>query len=262
MSIEDLGSLQDYILNGDNYQRVLPDGSTLVIPGNLINGQPHRPVAPSREAQDSYYIAGDPCQPISLAAGCAVWSHDATTGYWHVGPIAQYNPEVTTCLCALVGDFEGLADPAACRSELEAQLNALDGRPLNTIFPGWWLALNGFAPSLPIVIDQYFIACLPVFVIIPRTPVPPPPAQCTVGTAIDALGVCKEYDPPVPFPLKDITMSVPRTPPPTTKPQKIFLPNPNPIELSGVAPWPLPQVIMAPECTKCMTGEDGEEEAI
>jgi hypothetical protein len=248
LSAQDLGTLADYVLNGDNYQRVLPDGSTLVIPGQ--QGRP--PLSPT-SVKDTYRPLNGDC----ASGTCALIVHDVFTGFYYIEGIATFDPQIETCICALAGSFES----PNCVAQVQAQVDSLAGKILFETVPLWLIEELGVPLDALFAPDFWFIACYGDTIVIPNL-VSPIPASCPAGTAIDALGVCKAYDPPVPFPLKDITSMVPRTPPPTTKPQKIFLPNPNPIELSGVAPWPLPQVIMAPECTKCMTGEDGEEEAI
>jgi hypothetical protein len=207
---------------------------------------------------------------VSIDFSCNCVFHDANTHLMFT--VAACGAGAGGCVTGNIDLPGGCAAVERCQARVDAmagvRLDAteylFDGFPTAILnpFPAWLLSqLSPEQIALGYLPDWWAVFCDPIVVTIPgygRSI----PASCPAGTAIDALGVCKAYDPPVPFPLKDITSMVPRTPPPTSKPQKIFLPNPNPIELSGVAPWPLPQVIMAPECTSCMTGEDGEEEAI
>src|SRR6266568_4294131 len=127
MSAQDLGTLADYVVNGDNYEKVQPDGSTLVIPGQY--GRP--PLAPAPLVDHYTQIVQD-CP----SGQCAVWVHDRTTGFYHIGPITQFNTELDTCVCALVSQFPG----PTCLSDLQAQIDALAGRPVWELMPRWLLA--------------------------------------------------------------------------------------------------------------------------
>ncbi len=215
MAAQDLGNLADYLVNGDNYERVDPaTGNVLVIPGNQIGTQPVPPSAPQGDQIGAYRIPSLDCSQLvsDLGASCAVWVHDATTGFYHIGPIADYNPSAgEDCICALAGMLPG--DDAACLAALQNSIDALTGTAEWLIMPRWFLAQQGVSFFDPFVADFWFIACYSSEIIIPVTPPPPPPASCPageiarnsaggcpVGFFVDPLvsPCCKQVDPPVP----------------------------------------------------------------
>src|SRR5229473_3334651 len=97
MAVQDLGTLADYVLNGDNYQRVAPDGSTLVIRGQ--RGLP--PLSPTSNKDEYFHIT-----PSCPSGECALVVHDAFTGFYSIQVIASFDATIESCLCALVGSFE------------------------------------------------------------------------------------------------------------------------------------------------------------
>jgi hypothetical protein len=219
MAAQDLGNLADYLVNGDNYERIDPaSGNTLVIPGNQIGTQPVPPSAPQGDTINAYRIpSGDCSQLVSdLGASCAAWVHDATTGFYHIGPIADYNPSAgEDCICALAG----MLPSPNCLAALQAQIDALTGTPEWLIMPRWFLAQQGVDFFATFVADFWFVACFSAEIIIPGPTKPPPnvatcpaplsdrtAAGCPAGFFVDPSNAacCKPLDPPVPSHVRNL----------------------------------------------------------
>jgi hypothetical protein len=226
MGAQDLGTLSDYLVNGDNYERIDPaTGNVLVIPGNQYGGQPNPPLAPQGDQTNAFRIPAPDCTnaPSSLGARCAVWVHDATTGFYHIGPIADYNPQEVDCICALAS-MAGATD-AECLAAVQSAVDSLTGTPEFQLMPRWFL--NVLDPTDAIFFqtfqaDFWFIACFSSEIIIPATPPPPPTvfcptgdtlrtgALCPTGFFVDPISpaCCKPLDPPTPMLIKNLAGAV------------------------------------------------------
>lgn len=208
--IQDLGNLADYIVNGDNYERVDPStGNTLIIPTNYQPaGQPPAIVVPiSTCANDNTCVPGggplngyltlDPSCTLDDTLYCV--AHDKTTDLYFFA----FN-------CA--GQD---ATPDICFGNCSAYLASIDGQTVSGVFPGWLLHALGFTGNELLSIDYYFIACPGGLVILPNPPTPPPPTGsfcptgdvskntaggCPVGFFVDPASptCCKPLDPPIP----------------------------------------------------------------
>jgi hypothetical protein len=203
MSVQDLGSLADYVLNGDNYERVQPDGSVLIIPGQ--HGRP--PLSPAANTNEYFHISDCP------TGNCALVLHDAFTGFYSIQRIATFDPITETCACALLASFER----AGCGADLQAFVDSLVGVPESSIWPPWFIQALGLAPGALFAPDFWFIACYDTpEVLVGLLPPPPPPVfscavagfgdvdyvngQCPSGYFADPAlpGCCKPLDPPAP----------------------------------------------------------------
>lgn len=192
MAAQNLGTLADYLVNGDNYERVLPDGNVLVIPGNQVGTKGFPPLAPQGDQVDAYREPTADCLSSSIGGTCAAWVHDATTGFYHIGPIADFNTAAgESCICALAAEIEN----PNCLHDLQAQIDALGGYSVGQLLPRWFLAELGIDQAQPFRPDFWFIACYSAEVIIPNQPLPPPPITCPKGWLL-VNGVC--IDPPLP----------------------------------------------------------------
>ncbi len=182
MAVQDLGNLADYIVNGDNYERVQPDGSTLVIPGQ--RGRP--PLSPT-STKDTYRpLTGD------CASGtCALIVHDVFTGLYYIEGIASFDPQVETCLCALANSFES----PNCAAAVQAQVDALTGKPLFETVPFWLIDELGVPLDALFAPDFWFVSCYGAELVIPNLLTGPPPVTCPKGWLL-VNGVC--IDPPLP----------------------------------------------------------------
>ena len=214
MAAQDLGNLADYLVNGDNYERVQPDGSTLVIPGRP-NPSPSPLLSPTSDcnAPDCYYpIIGDCTPDPGFTGACALYVHDRVTGWYYMARAADFQADQISCACALAGVSAGT--PAEqCQAAIQAAVDNLAGRAIWSTTAPWMLAEMGLPRSTPFFPDFYFIACLPQAIIIPNLITPPPSASCTAGEVQrDAAGACpkgffvdpnispccKPLDPPIP----------------------------------------------------------------
>ncbi len=119
MSAQDLGTLSDYILNGDNYTRVDPaTGNTLVIPGQQNStGKPL--LAPNSEcnAPDCYYPVVPSCTPdFGFSGRCDLVVHDRITGWYHIAAFSDFQTIDVTCECSLAGAVTGFQPPTLTAS--------------------------------------------------------------------------------------------------------------------------------------------------
>lgn len=186
MSLSDLGSLQDYVLNGDNYEKVNPDGSTLVIPTNH-QGTIVVPLALC--GNDQACVPDSPLNTWNvLDPSCAFddtlycIGHDRTTDFYFFG----YN-------CSppfLEGD---------CEQACAGYMASVDGGPLGAVFPFWLIQALGFPDSATISVDYYFTSCPGVTIVIPNFPNPktsicPPPGRIQLQNGVP---ICF-FDPPIP----------------------------------------------------------------
>src|SRR5260370_40092156 len=117
MAAQDYGDLSDYQVNGDNYTKLQPDGSTLVIPS--VYG--HQPIAP-QATKDTY-------RDLAQCSGniAALIAHDATTGFYYILETATFDPNAyegcSAALCALAG----LLNCGDCRGLVQAHVDSLAG---------------------------------------------------------------------------------------------------------------------------------------
>lgn len=171
MAIQDIGSLSDYMLNGDNYERVQSDGSTLVIPTNYQPSTGPEIVVPLAlcgfdesctpdSPTDTWEIL-DPACSFDDSPYCI--AHDATTGFYFYA----YNCNGL----AFGGETE-----AQCSSACATYLASIDGGPCDAAFPLWLIEALGFT-NCTLNIDFYFVACPGETIAIPNLPGPPPPVK-------------------------------------------------------------------------------------
>jgi hypothetical protein len=168
--IEDLGSLSDYVLNGDNYEQVQPDGSVLEIPTNYPTPTPQIvvPICISgfRTSCDPFgpadtWLTLDPTCTIDNSPYCV--AHDRTTDLYFIAFNCNGIP----------GGLETLDD---CNADCAAYLASIDGGPLDAAFPGWLIeilyptALFNELPTLDI--DFWFVACPGGSIVIQNFPTP------------------------------------------------------------------------------------------
>lgn len=201
MSAQDVGNLADYILNGDNYQRVLPDGSTLIIPGQ--RGRP--PMAPVSDKDTYRPLIGD-CPTGS----CALFVHDIFTGFYYIERIATFDAQIESCLCALAGSFES----PNCGSQLQAFVDSLLGKPLFETVPLWLITELGAPLDALFAPDFWFVGCYGDVIVIPNliqnpTGSCPPPGKIQL---VNGAPVCM-FDPPIPNPLPRAFRKVPESHP-------------------------------------------------
>jgi hypothetical protein len=148
MAIQDLGSLADYIVNGDDWTRV-DDGSILTIPSaaTLANGQPVTgPLVPLGPTLKAWLWSEGECP----GGTCDILFHDANTGWWFLQ---------AGVACDGIIDAEGdTIDVATFAAGLADGINLQTGAPFapNCALPGWakpadWSGECDF--------DYYAIAC-------------------------------------------------------------------------------------------------------
>src|SRR5882724_7659166 len=154
MSATDLGNIADYAVNGDNYTRVAPDGSTLVIPGKPGYG----PLAPTSDITPLVPYAYKEIEPNCPGTHCEVWVHDKITGFYHIGPIADYQPQLISCVCAIV---QGYPNPnnLGCQALLQREVDDLAGQQLWAVTAPWLLTALGLPLTTPFFPDFWFITC-------------------------------------------------------------------------------------------------------
>lgn len=185
---QDLGDLSDYIVNGDNYTKVEPDGSTLTIPGQ--RGKP--PIAP-QGTKDTYREVGGDCS----GGACALFAHDSVTNFYYILAIATFDPQTESCECALAGSFEG----PDCRNLLQQLVDDRAGQPIYNVVPFWLLGELSIPLSFTFEPDFWFIGCYGAELTFP-TLLKPPPVQvgCPppgMTQLVNGVAVCV-FDPPVP----------------------------------------------------------------
>lgn len=191
MSAQDFGNLADYILNGDNYQRVDSTGTTLVIPGKYGK----TPLI-ATSTKDTYR----PIIPDCPSGECVLFGHDIFTGQYVLLKIADFDPQIETCICALAGVFE----QTDCAAKVQAFVDSQSGRILFEVFPQWLLQelnLTGVQFSATVEFDFWFIACYGALEVFPNLPnttplTCPPPGMIQL---INGVPVCM-MDPPIPNP--------------------------------------------------------------
>lgn len=185
---QDLGNLSDYIVNGDNYTKVEPDGSTLTIPGQ--RGKP--PIAPQGN-KDTYREVGGDCS----GGQCALFAHDSVTNFYYILAIATFDPLIDTCECALAGSFEG----PDCRNLLQQRVDGLAGQPIYNVVPFWLLGELNIPLSFTFEPDFWFIGCYGAELTFPTLNKPPPvQGGCPppgMTQLVNGVAVCV-FDPPVP----------------------------------------------------------------
>jgi len=178
MPAQNLGTLTDYILNGDNYTQITPSGQTLVIPGRP-NPSISPLLAPNSDCvppTDCYYPIIPSCNPPPGFVGdCALIVHDRITGWYNLAGLTDFNPP-DDCYCALA-NIPGGTD-AQCIAAIQASVDALDGLQIWSVQAPWMLAEMGLPRSTPFFADFWFIACIAQAVIIPNLINPPPPSVC------------------------------------------------------------------------------------
>lgn len=183
--IEDLGNLADYVLNGDNYERVDESGNTLVIPtvyqGNIIV-----PPAVCGNDQNCVPIGGDftwnlidPSCDFDHSPICI--AHDATTGFYFFALDCE-------------GETIGIESADDCFAACAAYLAQIDGGPLDGAFPNWLIEVlypTDFFSELPLLdIDFFFVACPGERIVIPNFP-GPIPVNCTPPNLAPFNGLCQ-----------------------------------------------------------------------
>jgi hypothetical protein len=191
VSIDDVGNLADYELNGDNYEQVSPDGTTLVIPTNYQN----QIVVPSAlcatDSLDPNCVPGPSNYWNALDPSCVddtvyCIAHDATTKGFYIALNCQYSFD------------EG--DANTCYENCAAYLASIDGTELLNLVPGWLIEIlypNALLSELPVLdIDYFFLACAgEAFFIQPPGPTQPtqpapPPAPCCTSYSFWGAGCC------------------------------------------------------------------------
>ncbi len=205
MSAQDLGTLSDYILNGDNYTRVDPaTGNTLIIPGQQNStGKPL--LAPNSEcnAPDCYYPIVPSCAPPEGFSGrCDLVVHDRITGWYHISAFSDFQSIDVTCECSLAQGVTGFTPPnqSACVQELQNYVDSLDGLQIWGVTAPWLLAELGLPRNTPFFADFWFIACNDPPLIIPNLIIPKPPASCPppgITQLLNGVPICV-FDPPIP----------------------------------------------------------------
>jgi hypothetical protein len=187
MAAQDYGNIDDYLVNGDNYQRVMPDGNVLVIAGQY--GQPPLVAVDTR---DTYRPISQDC----TQGNCGLFAHDVFSGLFALLDVAAFDGTEEDCLCALASMF--LGDPAACIAKLQAYVDSQTGQPLFNVFPQWILAeLNLLSVEFSAVVafDYWFIGCYgpeEIIVNLPQTPPsgPPPTNQpCRISKCVFPQGL-------------------------------------------------------------------------
>jgi hypothetical protein len=182
MSAQDLGDLQDYILNGDNWTQITPTG-TLVIPGQY--GQ--QPLV-AIDTRDTYRTIGN-TDSTCVNGNCGLFAHDAYTGQYALLKVAGFGTSINDCLCDLAGDFLS-TDDAVCRATLQKFVDDSDGQILYDVFPQWLLQELGILNqefTATVLFDFWFTGCYGGLIDIPNLPSAPPPIQiqrCLCGVPI------------------------------------------------------------------------------
>jgi len=162
VSAQDYGDLSDYLVNGDNYQRV---DNTLVIPGQW--GQ--KPLVPY-DNPDTYRPIGSDFQTCSFG-NCALFAHDFFTKLYVILKIAGFDGVEQDCLCNLAN--RPLAtDLAACKAFLQSYVDGSDGQLLTDVFPAWILAEMGLTGTTGrVAFDFWFTGCYSdAFLTLPNLP--------------------------------------------------------------------------------------------
>src|SRR5580704_3226784 len=175
MALQDLGSLADYLKNGDNWEKVQPDGSTLVIPSVYQQGL----IIPAFP-KDTYYVAGQ----CPGADQCAVVVHDSETNLYAVVKTCDVDPTLVDCA-------------AECVQGVQDTINLLisEGGP----FQCWIYDELGIPCSTPWVPDFYFVACYTGPILIPNVLTPKHFTCAPPGIIefVNGVPICV-FDPPVP----------------------------------------------------------------
>lgn len=180
MAAQDYGDLSDYLVNGDNYTRVDPSGSVLVIAGQY--GEP--PLVPD-VARDTYRPIGGDSATCSVG-NCALFAHDSYTGAFVILEIAGFDQTEENCLCALAGEFLS-TNTADCQAKLQQFVDNSDGQILFDVIPQWYLQELGILDqefTATVLFDYWFVGCYGDLLTIPNLPTPitatpPPPSGCT-----------------------------------------------------------------------------------
>jgi hypothetical protein len=191
MSAQDYGDLQDYIVNGDNFTKLQPDGSTLVIQGKY-----GKPPLIAIDVLDTYR----PIQQDCTVGNCALIGHDIFTGQYVLLKIAAFDGATEDCLCALAGVFGG----GECQAAVQSYVDSQSGMILFDVFPEWFLAelnLTSVEFSATVEYDFWFVACYGEMIVFPNLPKTqtgtcPPPGR--IGL-VNGVPVCM-FDPPIPNP--------------------------------------------------------------
>lgn len=177
MSAQDYGDIADYMLNGDNWTQVTPNG-TLVIPGQY--GKP--PLVPDI-SRDTYRPIGSDTATCDVG-NCALFAHYCTTtvptvcGYL-ILKVASFDVTEENCLCALAGEFAG--NTADCIRNLQAFVDASDGQTVFDILTDWWIHENGIESqefTATVLFDFWFVGCYGEIIDIPNLLSSPPATQC------------------------------------------------------------------------------------
>jgi hypothetical protein len=275
MAAQDLGSLDDYLVNGDNYSRVQPDGSTLVIPSI----KPQGPLAPAEgNVRDTYVkpAQGD----CGLAADglfqCALWVHDAITGLWHFSR-AEWGFPGQSCLCALANLDP---DDPNCRANVQAQVDSLATLPIWRTVAPWVLQEQNLPLDTGFFPDYWFIACVGVTIVIPNLFPPktfncPPPQLVKI---VNGVPICIQ-DPPTahqvahdqnwhlglfakPVPSKDLRSNAEKLPKKEkhSSAQSVAAMATSALGDLKAATNPFKPITLASAVLPCGCGSDGEEE--
>ena len=173
MSAQDYGTAADYMVNGDNYEKIEPDGSVKVIPGVYGKG----PLSPTTDITPTVPNAFKQINPQCPGGHCEVWIHDRATGFYHIGPSADYNPAEIDCVCALVA---GVSNPLnlSCRALLQQVVDSTAGQMIWGREVPWLLTELGIPIWTIFDPDLWFISCSTQAIVIPDlfpNPNPPPP---------------------------------------------------------------------------------------
>lgn len=128
---------------------------------------------------DVYDAGGGPCD---LSVSCTCVAHEVNTGAFIQIGGADIPPGVSNFDC--LSWAEG---PGACQSGADN----LNGLPLGSTFPAWFLHILGLDPNTPMSIDYWTIVCDPVQIVIPNWTPPPRGVLCPIGdAAVGTAGAC------------------------------------------------------------------------
>jgi hypothetical protein len=97
------------------------------------------PLSPTTDITPTVPNAFKQINPNCPGGHCEVWIHDRATNFYHIGPIADYNPADIDCVCALVA---GVSNPLnlSCRALLQQVVDSTAGNDLGREVP--WLQQN------------------------------------------------------------------------------------------------------------------------